>query len=95
MPENIELSEKFTANIVWKVQDFSVTQILREIIFGECNSAEIAIFAFFGALNSVYLVINSSLQKVQNSVNSKFTASKRLKIADIDLALQEFSKSEC
>ena len=46
--------------LLWKFHDFSVTQILREINFGESRSAETAIFAIFAALNSVYLV-NSSL----------------------------------
>ena len=47
-----------------EISRFSVTQILREINFGESRSAETAIFAIFGALNSVDLV-NSSFQKVQ------------------------------
>ena len=42
-------------------------QILREINFGECKSYKIAIFAIFGALNLVDLVI-FSLQNVQNCV---------------------------
>ena len=74
---------------VWKILDFSATQILREINFGESISAETAIFAIFWALNSVDLV-NSSLLKVQKSVISKFTPSKRIKVADF--ALQESSK---
>ena len=52
-------------------QDFSVTQILREINFGESRSSKIANFAIFGALNFVDLV-NFSLQKVQ-----KFTKIKK------------------
>ena len=55
----------FLSNItVWKFQEFSVSQILREINFGESRSVETAIFAIFGALNSVDLV-NCSIQKVQ------------------------------
>ena len=44
-------------------EDFSVTQILREINFGETRSSETAIYAIFGALNLVDLV-NFSFQKV-------------------------------
>ena len=49
---------------VWKIQHFSVIQILREINFGESGSSNIAAFAIFGALNFVALV-NFSLQKLQ------------------------------
>ena len=31
---------------VWKVKDFSITQILREINFGDSRSAKSAIFTF-------------------------------------------------
>ena len=41
---------------VWKFQDFSVTQILCEINFGESKSSKTAGFAFFEALDSVHLV---------------------------------------
>ena len=34
---------------VWKFQAFSVTQILREINFGECKKSKSAIFAILGA----------------------------------------------
>ena len=46
----------------WKLQDFSVTQILREINFGESGSSKTSVFAILGALNSVDLV-NFSLEK--------------------------------
>ena len=55
---------------VGKFQDFSVTQILREINLGESRSAETAIIAIFGALNSVDLV-NCSIQKEQKSLKLK------------------------
>ena len=58
-------------NTVWKVQDFPVTQILREINSGEFRSSETAVFAFFGALDFVDLV-DFSLQKVQNFMKSRF-----------------------
>ena len=52
------------SNTVWKFQDFSVTQILREIKVGESRSSKTAFFATFKALNFVNLM-NFSLQKVQ------------------------------
>ena len=52
---------------MWIFQDFPVSLILREIIFGEFRSSEIAIFAILGALNFVHLVI-FSLQKVQKFI---------------------------
>ena len=48
---------------VWKFQDFSVNQILREINFGELRSSKITIFAILGALKFVSLV-KISLQKM-------------------------------
>ena len=47
-----------------EIEEFSVTQILREINFGEIRSSKTAIVAIPGALNSVDLV-NFNLQKVQ------------------------------
>ena len=38
---------------VWKFQDFSVTQILREINFEYFELLKIAVFAILGALNFV------------------------------------------
>ena len=49
---------------VWKCQDFSVTQILREINFGEFWSYKAAVFAIFGVLKFANLV-NFSLREVQ------------------------------
>ena len=49
---------------VWKLHDFSVTQILREIIFEESRSCKTAGFAILEALNFIDLV-NFGLQKVQ------------------------------
>ena len=92
LPRNSETFRPSVWCTLWKFEDFSVTQILREINFVESRSAETAIFANFDNfrdLNSVHLV-NSSLQKVQKSVKSKFRASKHVKMADF--ALQELSK---
>jgi len=36
---------------VWKFQDFSVTQILREINFGDFKSAKYAVLSHLEALN--------------------------------------------
>ena len=49
---------------------FSVIQIFREINFWESRSYKIAVFAIFGALNFVNLVIYS-LQKVQKFLKIK------------------------
>ena len=51
---------------MWKVQDFTVTHILREINFGESRRSKTAFWAILGALNFVDLV-NLSLQKVKNA----------------------------
>ena len=49
---------------MWKFHDFSVTQILCEIDFGESRSSKTAIFAILGPLKFVDLV-NFILEKVQ------------------------------
>ena len=49
---------------VWKFHDFSVTQILREIHFGESRSSKITVLAFSRALKMINLVL-FSLQKMQ------------------------------
>ena len=51
---------------MWKFQDLSITQILREINFGESRSSQTAIFATLETLNLANLV-NFTLQKVQQS----------------------------
>ena len=61
------MSQKKGPFTVWKFQDFSVTQILREIIFGESRRSKTAVFAIIEALkmiDSVYF----SLQKVQKFI---------------------------
>ena len=54
----------------WKLKNFSVIQILREINFGESKSSKTVVFAIFGALNFVNLV-DFSLQKVQKFLKIK------------------------
>ena len=54
--------------IVWTFHDFSVTQILREIIFGESRISKIAVFAILGALKMIFWYI-AALLKCTNSKN--------------------------
>ena len=61
-------------------QDFSVTHILREIDFAEFRSSKMAFFPISGALTYVDLV-NFSIEKCKNPKNSKFRASKCVKMA--------------
>ena len=68
---------------MWKFHDFSVTQILREINFGEFRRLKSAIFAILGALNFVYLV-KVCLEKCKNSYKSKARASKCVEMADFE-----------
>ena len=68
-------------NTVWKFHDFSITQILREINFGDSRSFMTAIFAILEALNFDGLV-NFSLQKLQMFIKSKLRHSGCVKIAD-------------
>ena len=60
-----------TQHTVWKFQDFSVTQILREINFGESRSLKSAFLPFIGALNFVDLVIFSLNAKIHKNQNSE------------------------
>ena len=66
---------------VWKFQDYSVIQILREINFGQYKSYKTEFFAIFETLNLISLVI-VSLPQVQILIKSKFRASKCDKMAD-------------
>jgi len=66
---------------LWKCQNFSVIQILREINFVECKSSKNAIFTILGALNFVDLVI-FSIQKVQKYIKQKCIAFKCIEMAD-------------
>ena len=45
---------------VWKLKDFSVIQILREINFGQSRSSKTAIFAILGALKMLIWAISAS-----------------------------------
>ena len=52
-------SRGFAKFTVWKFQDISVIQILREINFGQFRSCKITVFADLGALNLVNFVISA------------------------------------
>ena len=62
---------KYLKFIVWNNQDFSVTQLLREINFENLEALKKPIFAILGALKIVNLV-NFSFQKVQKYIKIKF-----------------------
>ena len=66
---------------VWKFQNFSVIQILREINFVAHRSSITIVFAISGGLKFVNLV-NFSLKKVQKS---KSRASECVKMANSEL----------
>ena len=55
---------------MWKLQDFSITQILREINSEESLSPKNAVFAILGAPNSVDL-LHFSLQYLQKCLKVK------------------------
>ena len=52
---------------VWKCHDFSVTQILREINYGDSGSSKPAVLAILVALKKSNLV-NFTLQKMQKFI---------------------------
>ena len=52
---------------MWKLHDFAITQILREINFGDYGSAKTAVFAMLEALNFANLVsIRAKIQIIQS-----------------------------
>ena len=66
---SLQCTKQDSKNTVWKVSDFSVTQILREINFEASKTSK----TILGALYFVYL-LNFSFQKVQKFKRSKFKA---------------------
>ena len=68
----IELNKTFVKEVstVWKFQDFSVIQILRETNFGESRSSKSAVLCHFGPLHIVNLE-HFSFQKVQKCIKIK------------------------
>ena len=88
--KKIRLYQNHDQITVWKLQNFSVTQILCEINLGESRSSKIAIFAISGALNFAHLV-NFSLQKSEKI--HKNQNSEPLNVGkSADFALKESSK---
>ena len=72
-------------NAVWKFQDIYVTQILRDINFGESRSSKNDVFAIFGALDFVNLVI-LAFKKSKNTQKTKFKASERVEMSIFETA---------
>ena len=65
---------------VWKFKNFSITQILREINFGEFKSAKSAVFAILEALNFCFYYFLRFL----NDKITKFKAPKMSKTAILE-----------
>ena len=59
------LKVRTTQYTLWKFQDLSITQILREINFEESRSSKIDLFAILGALK---ILLIWCLQKVQKLI---------------------------
>ena len=77
----IAFEHKFSVNVdslttVWKYEHFSVTQILREITFGECKVQEMPFLQFQGLLNFL-------LGKFQPSENRKMHTNQSSKPLDV------------
>ena len=67
---------EFREILMWKFQDFSVIQILREIKFGESRSPKMVIFCHFWGSDTcfVHLVIVSlqNVQKIYKFIGSEY-----------------------
>ena len=71
-------------NTLWKFYHFSITEILREIKFGDSRSAKSAILTHSDALNYVFLV-NLAFQKLQKCIKIKIQSPKICLFADLAL----------
>ena len=69
---------------MWTFCDLSITQILREINFGESRGCKSAVFGIIGALNFANLV-NFNLQKLQKCLKIKIQSSNYGKMAEFAL----------
>ena len=69
---------------MWKFQDFSTTQILREINFGHFEAQKTAIWTIWAALDFEFLG-TLTLSNVKFFQKSKFEASKIVKTEVFDL----------
>ena len=65
---------------MWKFQDFSATQILREINFAHFRVSKTVIFAVFEAMNIDFCQFQPT-KKIMNSSKTKFRASRNVKMA--------------
>ena len=72
---------------MWKIQDFSAAQILREINFGHFDAQKTAILTIWATMNleSVGILIFSSVRFFINSKYAKFKAFEIVKTAVFDL----------
>ena len=67
---------------MWKIHDFSVTQILCEISIDESRSSKNAVSAILGALNSW---VHLNFQKTLKLIISIFRACKSVLMAFVEL----------
>ena len=70
---------------MWKLQDFSVTQILREINLGESRSSKTAVFAIFWGSEFCSLGGFQPTKIAKIHEKSNFRASKCVEMADFAL----------
>ena len=75
---------------MWKFQDFSITQILREINFEDSRMAKTAIFAILRAVNFVQMVNFSLKKSTKIHKNQNSESLNVVKMADF--VLQKSSK---
>ena len=71
---------------MWKFQDFSATQILREINFGHSEAPKTAILTFWVALNFEFLGF-FDIFKCEIPKNSKFKPFKIVKTTVFDVLI--------
>ena len=69
---------------MWKFHRFSITQILREINFGDSRSAKSAVFVILESEFSSFGQFQSS-KRAKHHKKVKFRASKCVKVADFAL----------
>ena len=81
------MHKQVTRTTVWKLQDFRITQILREINFVDSRSAKTAVFAILGAVNFVNLVIFS----LKNAKNGSFALLESIKLISRKICVTEKS----
>ena len=70
---------------MWKLQNFMITQILREITFGDCRSAKSAILTHFKRLWILIFMKFCSFWRLKFTKVTNFRAPKMAKAAFLDL----------